>query len=559
MPPPAPLPHELSPQNNTYVATSQPPLAQFSRATVGLGKKKKLLLLAVALVAVISSGSAAAYFAIIVPNQPDNVWSKALQNMGRGSDKLIDYTNQIQKTTKGITAKGDYVLEGSVNSKASIDGSTYGANGTLKSSFELNDGTVGFEIRSLTTDKSNTPDIYFKLSGVKSLSGNLDTDSTTSQYQPIINAIDNQWIVIDHTYWNSYFASSEQPTEPTAKLTAADTLAAAKALNEVNKQWLWTDDKAKAVLVIAKKIGKEKQDNRTVYHYSVHLDKGHTKQYLKALRDKLKNTKLSSILDSSLINSAVSDSEIDKKVDAINTSKPFDVWVDMSTKLIHKIRFGDNNGYLDIGQDYQGGDQFPFSITTHEATEGVSSGSNIQATLNTKDNTLKLKATSTSGKNKFTLNLTISQNTSNIDVQKPAGAKSITEMLSMLGYDDLAPPATTNPSSSASTNAQDIERQTDIKALHGQIEAYYAREGKYPTLGNLNDGSWRKTNMEGLDTDALKDPAGSTMILVASPTANAYAYAVGPALCDNSTTDCDMYTLTAILSDGSHYNKLNLN
>ena len=36
--------------------------------------------------------------------------------------------------------------------------------------------------------------------------------------------------------------------------------------------------------------------------------------------------------------------------------------------------------------------------------------------------------------------------------------------------------------------ARDTERETDIKALQGQIEAYYAQNGNYPTRTNVNDG-----------------------------------------------------------------------
>src|SRR5258708_1962844 len=61
--------------------------------------------------------------------------------------------------------------------------------------------------------------------------------------------------------------------------------------------------------------------------------------------------------------------------------------------------------------------------------------------------------------------------------------------------------------------ARDTERTTDIKALHGQIEAYYASKGNYPSLTDMNDSTWRGTNMKGLDQEALKDPKGSTYTL----------------------------------------------
>jgi prepilin-type N-terminal cleavage/methylation domain-containing protein len=108
--------------------------------------------------------------------------------------------------------------------------------------------------------------------------------------------------------------------------------------------------------------------------------------------------------------------------------------------------------------------------------------------------------------------------------------------------------------------ARDTERQTDIKAIYGQVEAYYAQNGKYPTLANVNDATWRTTNMKGLDGEALKDPKGTAQTLVAAPADNAYAYAVGPASCDNGAGgDCATYTLTARLENNTVFTKSNLN
>lgn len=111
--------------------------------------------------------------------------------------------------------------------------------------------------------------------------------------------------------------------------------------------------------------------------------------------------------------------------------------------------------------------------------------------------------------------------------------------------------------------ARDTERQTDIKALHGQIEAYYAQNGRYPTLTDMNTASWRQTNMKGLDQEALKDPKGSAYTLGGSAAANTYAYAVqnaSGAACDNvNGNDCTQYALTATLEGGGTFTKNNLN
>ncbi len=110
--------------------------------------------------------------------------------------------------------------------------------------------------------------------------------------------------------------------------------------------------------------------------------------------------------------------------------------------------------------------------------------------------------------------------------------------------------------------ARNTERQTDIKAIHGQVEAYYAVSGKYPTLDNLNDATFRSTNMKGLDQEALKDPKGANGTLVAAPAASVYAYNVektGGGACDNQTNDCAIYTLTATYEGSGSFAKSNLN
>lgn len=112
--------------------------------------------------------------------------------------------------------------------------------------------------------------------------------------------------------------------------------------------------------------------------------------------------------------------------------------------------------------------------------------------------------------------------------------------------------------------ARDTERETDIKAIHGQVEAYYAQQGKYPALADINDSTWRGTNMKGLDPEALKDPKGTAQTLASAAAANTYSYVVldsGGGSCDNTATagDCATYTLTATKEAGGTYTKTNLN
>jgi prepilin-type N-terminal cleavage/methylation domain-containing protein len=108
--------------------------------------------------------------------------------------------------------------------------------------------------------------------------------------------------------------------------------------------------------------------------------------------------------------------------------------------------------------------------------------------------------------------------------------------------------------------ARDTERQTDIKAIHGQLEAYYAQNGSYPALAQVNDATWRSTNMKGLDSEALKDPKGASAALAATVSSTAYGYAATPGTCTTAAADCTGYSLEADLEgSGTNYSKTNLN
>jgi len=109
--------------------------------------------------------------------------------------------------------------------------------------------------------------------------------------------------------------------------------------------------------------------------------------------------------------------------------------------------------------------------------------------------------------------------------------------------------------------ARNTERQTDIKAVHGQLEAYFAQNNAYPALAQLQDASWRGLNLKGLDAEALKDPkAGDNQDTPAASSSNTqYGYTVTPSTCTTAAGDCTGYTLTANLEGGGFFSKTNLN
>jgi prepilin-type N-terminal cleavage/methylation domain-containing protein len=101
--------------------------------------------------------------------------------------------------------------------------------------------------------------------------------------------------------------------------------------------------------------------------------------------------------------------------------------------------------------------------------------------------------------------------------------------------------------------ARDTERKTDIKALQGHLEAYWANNAKYPTLTQANDTTFRSTNFKGLDLASFADPKNpASQTLCGTATLGCYGYATTPAGCDNGAGgDCSNYILTGKLESST--------
>lgn len=112
--------------------------------------------------------------------------------------------------------------------------------------------------------------------------------------------------------------------------------------------------------------------------------------------------------------------------------------------------------------------------------------------------------------------------------------------------------------------ARNTERETDIKAVHGQLEAYYAQNNSYPALAQVQDATWRGTNLKGLDAEALKDPKAASGQDTPSATGSGTQYKYAPVsatdgACTTAANDCTKYELTATLEGGGSFTKTNLN
>lgn len=99
---------------------------------------------------------------------------------------------------------------------------------------------------------------------------------------------------------------------------------------------------------------------------------------------------------------------------------------------------------------------------------------------------------------------------------------------------------------------RNTERTTDLKALQGQLEAYYAQKGFYPgpdSLGatSTTNETFVKSDMKGLDPQAMRDPKGTDFSLATTAGGNKYGYnpQSDSGACTTAAGDCTKYTLTA--------------
>lgn len=110
--------------------------------------------------------------------------------------------------------------------------------------------------------------------------------------------------------------------------------------------------------------------------------------------------------------------------------------------------------------------------------------------------------------------------------------------------------------------AADSERQTDIQALHGSLNAYYGNTQSYPSLDQINDEAWRTTNFASLDAQFFIPPNSSSNKFAQFPTADQYGYDAKTdtgLTCDGTKIKCAKYSLSTKLQQGGEYVKTNLN
>jgi len=253
----------------------------------------------------------------------------------------------------------------------------------------------------------------------------------------LTKAINNQWFSIDHTLFNEA-SGSNSSTVP--KVTRADVKQLLDTVGTVSKQYVFTSDPSKAVLVMKQVVGAEKKDGRNTYHYKVGIDHEHYKAYIKALCNAVKDDKLVKQLSSKSADCEKAAAGVQQS----DVNRTFDMWVDRWTKLPHVIRVTDANNansYVEFNQDYRGGDEMPFGLKVHDQETDATVDYNLTATANTKTDVFSAKLTfnatgkSSDDNQQGTVSLKLApSNDSSLKVQKPAKSEPLMSLIFILMF-----------------------------------------------------------------------------------------------------------------------------
>jgi hypothetical protein len=434
-----------APGNNNVIYSSSPNGVVSGGAGAGKGLSKGRLFAIAGAATVVVLGTAAYVFGFYLPNKPENVYNSALVNTGKGYDQLVTYLDNKELASKYKSSEttgslkvesADFSTDGSFEVKGNEK------EGTFKGDIGLGTTRLTVEGVAVDAENSDSPDLYVKVGGIKGLGANFG--------MPAMDNLDDQWVSIDHSFIDTYLNQLEAAggLESTAsEMTPPkqdDVVDAAKAVGEVNKKYLFTDDATNGVFQMKEYIGSETVDGKDTNRYKVSVNKNNLKAYVKELGEKLDDTKLNDWVKETYdkdISKLMKTEDMAKSVDDIKDGDTFDMWVNKETKLIHKVRFTDSEDkktFVDLGLNFDGGAEKPFFVSFEGEQDGVKMNMGLTLSINTETDTVKLGATFKQDGDaavSVDFDAQVKPASGEVKVEVPEGSVTLNEAFSMVGLD----------------------------------------------------------------------------------------------------------------------------
>lgn len=175
----APTPQEPTP---TMPAPAMPPQKKGFFAS----KKARLFGLVIPLVLLIGGGGAYGYYAYVyMPNQPDNIVFAALADLATRKEMTVDTKTDYTPKNGGQAVSLDMKLQ------ANTANSQLAASGTLG----VSGAQFPYDVRYVEKN------LYLKVGGLDGIGSLVGEEA--SAYSQVLNAINDQWYVVDRSLWDS--------------------------------------------------------------------------------------------------------------------------------------------------------------------------------------------------------------------------------------------------------------------------------------------------------------------------------------------------------------------
>jgi len=430
---PSPMPSIASEAPGTFEPSRPPFMPTTQPAPVS---RKRLWIFIIAIVVVL--GLVVGYiFAFYLPAQPGNVYKSGLTNTGKALDALITYAD-AHKTSDYKSAS----FTGSAQVKSAEGSFDFDASGSVdkkgNASASISADIVGQKIqasvRSVLPKKGTTPDLYFQIN---------NADKLLTQYG--LQKYSEKWITVDHTMLDTLAKAAEDNKDKNAPQVTAPSYAQVRdAIDKVqalNKQYLFTTDSQYAVLQGQQFLAKEQIHDRTQYHYKVAYNKDHLKTYLAEVKKALDSSKLnewSEATNHKKLSEQIKFADTEKEVAKAKDDYKFDVWVDAKTRVVSQLQFTDvkdSSSKFTIGQNYTGGDQYPFSLSANDKDDhGHPESGTLNLTIdkNTQKVSadIKFSAQDESGKSfDITASFAVTPSNKDVKVEAPKDATPINDVI----------------------------------------------------------------------------------------------------------------------------------
>lgn len=510
------VPEVTNTNPGSQTITTPPPTGPISYGQLNQTKpkNKKKIVIGVgagsALVVLLLSGYIFGYH---IPNQPANVWKTSLSRSGKALDQIVNtaseketvaaYEKSEMKATIDISAEGAKV-KGSVDVKFGDSKADANIDVSLEVQGEA-EKKLNTKLLFELPDNASYPNTYFKVDGIKAFG--------IDELSPMVAEFDNKWIAIEAEYLKSLGAPATSTDKiKNEQLNSEDISEIARSITSVASSYVFTAEADRAIFVQKSFVGKEKIDNINTYHYTVGINNENAKKFCEALTQKLYSTKGYRKLNGGTETDIEKSKESDIKNcrndgNTFKESDTYDLWVDSKYKLIHKIRFTNNDNaeaYTEIGQTYKGGDDISMFINYQDGKQDTTGKFTLDTNLKTKETKGALTFNG-KGTSPYDVSMTMQAKpyTGNIAIKKPANAIPIEQVLQKFGIDpkeQFAPAdpnvqIESNPSVNSPLTSATLERITfspsGIKSLKDAIDTSMQTSGITPAINDAFDPTIR--------------------------------------------------------------------